>query len=384
MRVGIFTECYEPVVNGVVHSICNTKRGLEELGHEVFIFTPDYQERNVLGHDIIPCKSRLLLGGSGYHFVFDFEEEIKKMAAKMDVFHTHHPFTMARHVIKLAKEYSKPLLFTHHTQYQQYAHLALIFKHQAEEILTSYLRKFCDQCDTVIAPSFSIKKVIESYGTQTPIHVVLNSIDLDYFKKKNLKKPEIFSKLKPDYKKLILVTRIEKEKNIEFLIKVFKTIFLTHAPVYLIIVGNGTALDYFKNLVKELEIEEKVILTGAAPYEEVSCYYRHADFFVTASKTEVLPLGLIEAQASGLPIVAIDAIGTRDIVEDDKTGYLTKDNLTNFAAKVIRLTNNPQKIKTMSKNALIASKKYSIKACAQEMLKTYEEAIKLHGLKQGA
>lgn len=377
MRVGLFTECYEPVINGVVHSIESTKKGLEALGHEVYVFCPDYKEKNKREKNVIHNPSQRLPSKSDYHFILGLSDKAKKVAGTLDIFHTHHPFTMGRHANEIAKAHNKPFLFTHHTQYDQYTRYVPILKKGAKKFLYNFLRKFCDKCDIVVAPSLSIKAVIEGYGTKTKVRVVPNGIRVKYFQEKNLSTPREILRLKPNHRIAIYTGRIAREKNIDFVIKAFKLVTLKYPQVYLLIVGGGTALKRLRRLAIKIGLAGKIIFTGKVPYLQMRNYYRACDFFVTASKTEVHPLVLLEAMAAGLPMVAVDAIGTSDIVSPGKTGYLTREDLDEYAAKILYLLRNPTRLNLMSKNARKASKAYSIINTAKKMVETYKEAQRL-------
>jgi glycosyltransferase involved in cell wall biosynthesis len=379
MKIGIFTECYEPQINGVVHSIGNTKRGLTKLGHKVYIFAPDYKERNPRERNVYHCPSLPLPGKVGYHLVFPLPDEIKKIASKMDVIHTHHPFTMGRYASEIALANNLPLLFTHHTQYDQYTRYVPIIKESAKHALYNFLKGFCDKCTTIIAPSLGIKKVIKGYGTKTPVEVVPNSIDIKKFKQHvDLSTPKLLQGLDPDYKTIIYTGRVAYEKNIDFIIKAFRLVVSKYPEVYLLIVGGGPAIKSLQKLAFRLDLLGNVIFVGEVPYTQMKRYYHFADFFMTASKTEVHPLVILEAFAAGLPAVAVDAIGTSDTISPGHTGYITRENLDEYAQKVLYLLKNPTRLKVMSANAAKAIYNYSIPKMAKKMLETYKNAIESH------
>jgi 1,2-diacylglycerol 3-alpha-glucosyltransferase len=130
-------------------------------------------------------------------------------------------------------------------------------------------------------------------------------------------------------------------------------------------------------LAKKLKIEKNVIMTGAIEYKKIMKYYAHADFFVSASKTEVHPMVGLEVVASGLPIVALSSVGYDDIVKNGYNGYLTAENERDYVKKIVHFLKSPALQREMSKNALEESKKYSVIAAAKNMVKAYEKAIEL-------
>ena len=107
-------------------------------------------------------------------------------------------------------------------------------------------------------------------------------------------------------------------------------------------------------------------------------FYNFGDLFITASKTEVHPLVLLEAMAAGLPIIAVDAIGTSDIVQPGHTGYIVREDIKEFGDKILYLLKNPTRLAIMSQNAASEINFYSIPNMARKMLKAYHDAIAIH------
>ena len=99
-------------------------------------------------------------------------------------------------------------------------------------------------------------------------------------------------------------------------------------------------------------IAEHVTFTGALPFEEVPAYLKAADIFSFASVTETQGLVTIEAMAAGLPVVAVDGSGTRDIVEHGKQGFLVENDADALAKGINKLLSDPQQMKRFSNNAL--------------------------------
>ena len=100
-----------------------------------------------------------------------------------------------------------------------------------------------------------------------------------------------------------------------------------------------------------------------------------SDLFVTPSVTEVFPLSTIEAIAVGLPVIGVNAPGTRDIIEDGITGLLSPAELVAFTANFIQLATNHEQRLRMGKQALLASKKYDIRIITNTLIQHYQTLI---------
>ena len=373
MKIGIFTNIYKPVINGVVNSISSFKKGLEELGHEVYIFAPTCPDYKDDEKNILRIKSVRLPLQNDYRISLPpLAKKMLDVIKQLDVIHTQHPFVMGNYGSFFADIYNKPLIFTHHTQYDKYSHY-IPFEQETVQMFTRWLVKdYANKCDCVIAPSESIKKMLLNQGIKSRIEVVPTGINLDVFGNPNR---EIIRKkynLSLEQKLLLYAGRIAKEKNLEFLIKSFKLVLNKKPNTYLMLVGSRTKKDYLVDLIKKLNLETKVFLVGHS--NAVQNYYGAADLLVFSSKTETQGLVLVEAMAAGTPVVAVDSPGIREVV-DGKNGFLTKELLSEFSEKIIKILENDALRKEMSQNARKTASRYSIQKMSKRMLKVYKSVL---------
>lgn len=374
MRIGIFTECYKPVLNGVVNSIDGFRRGLTELDHDVFIFNPSYK-RIINEKNIVRCNSIPFPGKSNYYYVLPFRDRVKSIARTMDLIHTQHPFTMGNHAYEIAREYNKPFVFTNHTQYEEYAHYAPIGKGLVRWYMRTYIKNFAKKCSTIIAPAQGIKDKLLSYEIETPIEIVPNGIDLDRFKSRD--RSFIKNKYKlNDWPVLTFVGRIAEEKNLIFLIDAYKKIFEKFPKSYLFLVGGGPEVKHYKRFIAELKLENNIFITDFVPYDEIPDYLASSQIFVSASKTEVHPLTVLEAMASGIPSVVFDTVGTGEIITNNINGLKTKiDVMDDYVKAILKLLENKVLRLELGHLAFEKSKKYSYLETSKIMEKVYKETM---------
>jgi 1,2-diacylglycerol 3-alpha-glucosyltransferase len=382
MKIGIFTECYKPVINGVVNSIVGFKTGLEALGHEVYVFCPTYKKfkDDPKDKNIIHCKSWPLPGKSGYHFIFPLDKKTKKIASTMDIIHVQHPFIMGDRAADTAEEFKIPLVFTNHTQYEQYAHYIPFSKKFVIKEIVGYIKKFTKRVDLIVAPAKGIEDKLKSYGVKTPITIVPNGIDIKRFENKVLedKLVNIRNKYNISRKDIVLVFtgRIAEEKNLTFLIYAFKIINSKMPETKLLLVGGGPEIKNYIELAKKININDRVIITDYVPYSEMPKFLSLAKMYVTASKSEVHPLTVIEGLAAGLPCVIVNSPGTGDIVSNNLDGLVSKDDEDDFAKEVIKLIQDNKLRQKLSRGAKITAKKYSYLETSKEMENIYKTLIK--------
>jgi glycosyltransferase involved in cell wall biosynthesis len=174
---------------------------------------------------------------------------------------------------------------------------------------------------------------------------------------------------------LISVGRLAPEKNWDTLIQAFAKVHTDHQEARLVLIGDGPARQGLEALAAELGIADRVTFTGSIPFEQIPGYLKAADLFAFASVTETQGIVTMEAMAAGLPVVAVDGPGTRDIVQNGKQGYLVENNPDALAKKLNQLLSDSQRIKRFSNQALKRAKTFDVNELSKQMLTMYEQAI---------
>ena len=389
MRIAFFTNCYKPLINGVVTSIVSLKEAYERKGHEVYIFAPkveDYvdQEKNVFRYRSVNLTSKVK-----YPIPIPLSFRAKKVITEFnpDIVHVHHPFVLSSQAIMYGKKLGIPKILTLHTQYERYAYyIAPIPERLTQEAIKMIIYNLAYKIDCITTPSESMKELIRSYGVKNRIEVIPNAIELNSFKEKDeLKCLEIKKRynLKEDDKIILYVGRIAQEKSIDKIIEalaIIKGRGISRAK--LLIVGNGPAMEELRQLVQSLGVEEEVIFTGAVGNEEIQHYYKIAYLFTIASISESFGIVIIEALASGIPVLAVRAPGAVDIITDGVDGLLTEDDVEQFASALEKLIREPELREELSQEVLKTSEQYSINVISERMLNLYREVIAIGNFKE--
>ena len=384
MRIAFFTNCYKPLVNGVVTSISSLKEAYERKGHEVYIFAPrveDYldQEKNVFRYRSVNLTSKVK-----YPLPIPLSFRAKKVITEFnpDIVHFHHPFLLSLPAIMYGRKLGIPKILTIHTQYEQYAYyVSPVPERVTHEAIKMIISNLAYKTDCITTPSASMKKIIENYGIKNRIEVIPNAIHLISFKEDDeLKRTEIKKQynLKEDDKIILFVGRVASEKSIDRIIKALAIIKKRNTDKEkLLIVGNGPAMDELKQLARTLKVEEDVIFAGTISYEEIQHYYKMAYVFTIASTTETFGIVTIEALASGVPVVAVKAPGAADILTDAVDGLLVDDDVEKIANALEKIIKEPELREKLSRGALKTSEKYSINTISEVMLNLYREVIEI-------
>jgi len=382
MRIAFFTNCYKPLINGVVNSIVSLKNAYEKKGHNTYIFAPKVegyadQEDNVFRYHSVNLTSRVK-----YPIAIPVSLRVSKVIKEFnpDIIHLHHPFVLSMPAIMYAARLKIPKILTIHTQYERYAYyvspVPQIITNEAIRMIVSSL---ASKADVITTPSESMKKIISRYNIKKEIIVIPNAIDLKVFQEKDTEQcKKIREQLGLTKENVILlyVGRISFEKNID---KIIKSLSLVKEKginkAKLVLVGEGTALNQLKDMVKALGLQEDIKFVGAINSEMVKSYYQISDLFVFTSTSETFGMVIIEAMASNLPVLAVKAPGALDIITDGFDGVLVEDDVSEFAISLELLIKNEDIRKRLSKGALYTAQRYSIDSISDQMLNLYQRLM---------
>lgn len=383
MNIGIFTNCYLPLVNGVVGAIGLLRKGLIEQGHQVYIFAPGYedymdQEANVFRYPAVDLIRKVK-----FPVAIPFSPRINQAlhTIPLDIIHSHHPFVLGPAALRVAKRKRIPAVYTFHTQYDQYAHYVPLPGTLVKEIAKYQVKRYCSAVDRISTPSESARQILQNYGIATTVQVIPNPTDLAKFR--NNDGNVIRRKYGLGQAKLLInVGRVAPEKNLAFLLTVFQYILHSCAKQYgpdptvrLVIVGDGPDLPNLKKQAEALGIAGQVIFTGLVDTADIPAYLAAADLFVMSSTTEVKPLAQLEALAAGVPIVAVSAPGTDDTIIHGENGLLVRQTVSEFGDTVLKLIFDPDRLRRYQDAALKTAANYSYEKITTEYLELYQEVI---------
>ncbi len=387
MRIGIFTETYTPYISGLVTSEIMLKKGLEKLGHEVYVVTANLEsfhyeydeEERVLKVPGIPTgiyDSRLTA-------VYPLKAVNKIKSWNLDIIHSQTEFAIGTFARILAYQLDIPLVHTYHTMYEDYIHYITkgYFDKSSKKIVEYLTLFYCDKTATeLIVPTKKTYDLFkEKYQVDRNIHIIPTGIELERFYTENIDKKKLASikrkeKITKDDFIAIFIGRLAQEKNVVFLLDVMKDLVPSLPKLKLLIVGDGPGYDLYKEIIEKDHLENNVIMTGKVAWEEVPYYYHLSDIFLTASHTETQGLTVIEAMASSVVPICIDDESFKNTVIDGLNGRIF-NNEKECKEIITELYNDNELTKKLSKQARINSDRFSAKYFAESVLDVYKYAI---------
>ena len=337
MKILITTDWYKPIVNGVVTSVLNLKKELEERGHEVRVLTlsrdyHSYEEdgvyyiKSVNLEKIYPNVRAVLPHREAY-----IQELIQW---NPDVVHSQCEFMTFSYAVKISRKCNCPLLHTYHTIYEDYLHYlpGTFFQYTKgaaleKKMVAKFSKAVLKKTQQVIAPTKKVEELLKNYEVSEPISVIPTGIDLKRFqevlsKEERNRRREALG-ISQDSKVLVSIGRLAKEKNLEEILIYFRKLTKEELTfkLKLLIVGDGPDRERLEGIAKTLQLQEKVLFTGMVTPEEVAQYYQLGDVFVCASNSETQGITYIEALASGIPALCRKDACLDSVITDGYNGF---------------------------------------------------------------
>jgi glycosyltransferase involved in cell wall biosynthesis len=340
MNILMMTNTYLPHVGGVANSVDLYTRQLRKLGHHVIVVSPHFEGTTNEEPDIIRIPAIHQIKGSDFSMILPIPGflDTRLKDFKPDIVHSHHPFFVGSVAVRISSKYNVPLVFTQHTMYEYYTHYVPNIP-RMKAFLVNLTIGYANMANTVIAPSESIAAILKERGVTVPIEVIPTGIDTKRFRKGDGRKIRKQMGIPGNAFTVGYTGRLEPEKNLIFMAKAVAMFLHRNSNARFVVVGYGNMEEPLKELFYLEGLERRVHFTGKVKGQELIDAYHAMDVFVFASKTETQGLVLAEAMAAGVPVVALEAAGVREVVENGINGFIIKDeNEEVFANALVKMS----------------------------------------------
>lgn len=370
MRIGIVTQSYYPIPSGLTEHVYYLAKELINLGHEPTIITSRFfHNNNDLGLDVVRVgwdfRLPIPINGSfnNVNICYQLTKKLRRICEekRFDIIHIHCPLDPIFPLAAL-RNLSIPKVGTFHS----YAKVNLGY-----EIFGHQFREYADQLDCRIAVSEAAKEFSERYFSGE-YDVIPNGINLERFNP-NIRPIEKFN---DGLFNILFVGRLDPRKGVKYLLKAFPLIYEQYPHCRLIVVGNGFLTDYYRMYTPE-DSSHKIFFEGYVLPKDIPRYYATADVFCApAIGGESFGIVLLEAMASGKPIVASNITGYSQLITDYQEGLLVPPkNPSAIAEAVIELIQNRELRKEMGRRGLEKARKFSWHAVAKQIEQCYYKAL---------
>lgn len=380
MNILMMSNTYYPITGGLEKSIQSFTQEFRRRGHKVLIVVPEFKKaKEEFG--VVHVPSIQNFNGTDFSVSLPIPGLVEKLMEtfKPNIIHAHHPFLMGDMAKRIAGQYGLPLVFTYHTMFEQYADFFPFLGTEAgKNFIMELAAGFSNFADHVIAPSESVRLILERRGIKTPISVVPTGVDTKLFKKGNGKAVRRKFKIPPKAFVLGYAGRLSPEKNLSFLAQSASFFLRENKNAYFLIVGDGHSKAEMKKIFSFCKVQKQIRFAGKLLGEELVSAYKAMDVFGFASQSETQGIVVTEAMAAGLPVVAIDAPGVREVVRDRVNGrLLEREDVKIFSDTLREIMEQPAgKHQKMKREALKTAEKFSMTRLAEKALRIYRKVRK--------
>ena len=384
MRVAMFSECYEPVQNGVSTSVRELVRELRRRRHNVVVIAPHYADHLDEQPFILRVPSFQTRFNADYPLAYPW---FPKLARSLDriapaVLHSHSPFFVGLLAARLARRHDLPLVSTYHTLYQHYAHYVFFLPDPAiQSLLDWWMPEYYNRCACVIAPSRIAADSLRGFGVRVPIEVIPTGVPIPPAAQRDESARSAARArwgIPLDAPLLLYVGRIAQEKNLELVLQSFACVADGDSAVRLLIVGAGPHLDACRTRAARLPCGERVVLAGPVPHDDLAPVYASADVFVFGSSTETQGLVVAEARAAGTPCVVVSEGGASETVRDGEDGLVVPAELAAFSGAIGRMLHDLPMRRAMSESCARNARDWAPASMAQRVSGVYAHACERH------
>ncbi|MCA9973657.1 MAG: glycosyltransferase family 1 protein [Anaerolineales bacterium] len=375
MRIALFTETFLPKVDGIVNTLCYLLDYLAAAGHDSILFAPGGDRERVAATPVI--------GYAGVRFPLYPELRLVPptvpiraplAAFRPDVVHVLNPLSLGVAGMWQARRLGAPVVASYHTDIAGFA--ARWGYDALSSPIWHVLRAIHNQADLTLCPSRATLAELQARGFAR-LQVWSRGVDTARFHprrrsaawRQRLSGGDVAAPL------LLFVSRLSPEKRADWLLPVLQAL----PQARLAIVGDGPA----RPALEKLFAGTRTVFTGYLHGESLARAYAAADVFVFPAANETLGNVVLEAMASGLPVVAARSGGPLDVMVDGHNGWtFAPDDGEGLVTAVRRLLADPAAARALGQNARQQMEARSWARVFDTLLADYEALVQAHGAKR--
>ena len=359
ITIGLFVDVFYPMTDGVTIVVDNYAKRLAK-DNNVIVFCPRYIGKefddSVFNYQVVRCRS-LKVPFIDYSLPIpkmdnNFQTVLKKY--DLDIVHIHSPFTIGEAGIKYAKKNNIPVIGTMHSQYKQ-DFMRAVHNEKLASALTKKIIRVYNKCDECWAVNSEVARIFhEDYGYKVLPKVMNNATEM--MPVDSLKAREIINK---EYhlnneKVFIFVGRINALKNIYFIVEALKIVRekKPNLSFKMFFIGTGQDEDNLAKLIKKYNLEDYIKMVGKITDRKMLAnFYARSDLFLFPSLYDASSIVQIEAASQKLPVIFIEGAATTATVTNNVNGFISLNNISEYANMIIKVMEDDKLRKMVSNNA---------------------------------
>lgn len=376
LKIAIVTETWPPEINGVALSLLQLCQGLQKQGHKILLIRP---EQKAKCHDFTPEQECLVMSQAipkypTLQFGWPQYLKVSKAFEKFvpDVVHIVTEGPLGLTAMQAAKAKAIPVSSGFHSPFQDFSRffdLAFLVKP-----IQKYLCWFHNNTHVTCVPSKDTQEALRGFGITCPLVVVGRGVDTTRFSPKhhseNLRKQWDADE---NTRVMLYVGRLSPEKEVQVLIESYANLqTIQPNKTKLVIVGDGP--DFAR--LKSLPEAKGVIFTGSLRGQDLAAAYASADVFVFASQVETFGNVVLEAMASGLPVIAYDYACAHQYLTHGVNGWLSPLGQKNHFIQQIYQLPSVQQLREMGVQACHKVQQSGWQLPVQQLEQAFYQVVK--------
>jgi 1,2-diacylglycerol 3-alpha-glucosyltransferase len=379
MNIWMMTNTFTPFVGGVARSVTAFAGECRRAGHRVVIVAPVFEGMPSREEDVIRVPALQNFNGSDFSLALPAPGILAPHLeeCRPDIVHSHHPHLLGNTAVRIASRLGCPLVFTHHTTYEQYVHYVPTGATRLREFVIALVTGYCNLCDCVIAPSQSVASILRERGVRTPLEILPTGVDIHHFERGDGAGFRRLHRIPARAFVAGYVGRLAPEKNLAFLAEAVSARIARTRCGHFLVVGSGPSAQEIREIFGRRGRRKSLHLVGSLDGQDLVDAYHAMDAFAFASRSETQGMVLTEAMAAGKPVVALDGPGVREVVLDGYNGrLLLSEREEEFAAALGRIESaSALERRRLEAAARETAQQFSMDRCGRRLLRLYDNLV---------
>jgi len=385
MRILMASHGYPPVISGVTLVVQKVARAMVRRGHQVTVITASDQ-KETYEHEDEGVRVLRRRGASNPWWKeapipFIAQKDLDEIVAETrpDIIHAHDSGLLGvqiarlnnhKHLPRVASCYFVPRFVARYLSWNDEPQEVI------ENVALAYSVWLYNQFDCVVFSTEAHREFFIHDGLDVASTVISNGVDTERYHAGDDGVREVEARYNlPAGPRILFVSRLARDKEIDVLIRGMKHLSGPQ-QAHLLLVGRGDEREALEELRDELGLQECVHFLGYVPEEDLPAIYRASDLFSMMSIYEVQSIPTLQALATGLPVVAADAVALPEIVQDGINGFLVPPrNPEALATAWMSIIQSPEMAAHMGRESLVIVREHAETYTFDQYESLYREAI---------
>lgn len=375
IKIALFTDVLEENFDGVSITLHKILRNAPKARFEFLVITPHPpKDLSTIPHEIFVIKHLKFPFQKGYKLGLP-SRSMRKVVDEFepDLIHFTSPSLLGKFAIKYGKSHHIPVMNIYHTHYPVY--LKYYIGKVGDFLFGPLIKRIAMGCyykaDLTLVPTKPIKKdLIKLKIPARKMKIWGRAIEAGSYSPEYRNESLFDEDIPRKHKKVLFVSRLIKEKDMPAIVKIYKKLRKANRKITMIITGDGPKKKWLEKRMKH------ALFTGRKVGSELAQIYASCDVFLFPSSSETFGNVIIEAMASGLPVVSANAGGPVELVKNKKNGFLVKSGKSKeFTKRILQILEDEKMHARMSMGARELIESRSIDSLHEQLWEIYEDTV---------